>query len=117
MAPALKHIANAQEASIPNYKNFPNIFLGAIHSSTQDDSEKPITSGFYRIEKGATMTATYTYYEFKLVVAGDLIVSDSTGQKVKAVKGDIIYFPKGATITFETENGGEAFFVAQRASP
>lgn len=69
------------------------------NESTQDDPEKPITSGFYRIEKGATMTATYTYYEFKLVVAGDLVVSDSTGQKVKAMKGDILYFPKGATST------------------
>ena len=43
------------------------------------------------------MTATYTYYEFKLVIAGDLVVSDGTGQKVKAVKGDVLYFPKGVT--------------------
>lgn len=45
------------------------------------------------------MTSTYTYYEFKLVVAGDIIVTDSTGQKVKAVKGDMIYFPKDSTST------------------
>jgi uncharacterized cupin superfamily protein len=50
------------------------------------------------------MTATYGYYEFKLVVEGDIIVSDETGQRIKAVKGDILYFPKGATSEFVLDN-------------
>lgn len=66
-------------------------------SSTKDDPIAPLTSGFFRVDKGGKTTATYAYYEVKIIVEGDLIVSDGTGQKVNAVRGDVLYFPKGAT--------------------
>lgn len=59
----------------------------------------PITSGFFRVEKGGKATATYTYFEVKIITEGELIISDGTGQKVKAVIGDVLYFPKGSTST------------------
>lgn len=43
------------------------------------------------------MTTTYAYHEYKFITEGDIVISDATGQKVKAVKGDVVYFPKGAT--------------------
>ncbi|GAB7357343.1 hypothetical protein MBLNU459_g8295t2 [Dothideomycetes sp. NU459] len=83
---------------LPSYGEHKNIYIGDAVSSTQDDKEKPITSGFFRVEKGGKATATYTYFEVKVIVEDTLIVSDGTGQKVTAVKGDILYFPKDSTI-------------------
>ena len=46
-----------------------------------EDTEKPITSGLFRLEKGESLTYTYTYHEMKLIVDGTLIIEDETGQK------------------------------------
>lgn len=51
----------------------------------------------------------------KIIVDGQFTISDETGQKVEAKKGDVFYFPKGSKITFTTENFGLGFFVGQRA--
>jgi ethanolamine utilization protein EutQ (cupin superfamily) len=50
----------------------------------------------------------------KIVVEGSFDISDETGKKVHAVAGDVLYFPKGSTITFTTEDYGLGFFVGQR---
>lgn len=44
-----------------------------------------------------------------------MYISDETGQTVHATKGDVIYIPKGAKITFKTDDYGLAFYVGQRA--
>ncbi|KAH6975660.1 hypothetical protein EDB80DRAFT_883616 [Ilyonectria destructans] len=112
---ALQYFSKAQAAELPFYGNHKNFWIGDTVSSTKDDAISPLTSGFFRAAPGEKATSTYTYFEVKLVVEGDLIVSDGTGQRVQAVVGDVLYFPKGATITFESENGGCAFYVGQRA--
>jgi ethanolamine utilization protein EutQ (cupin superfamily) len=78
------------------------------------DSEKPITCGFYRLEKGTPLVYEYTYHEMKIIIEGEVEVSDETGQKVKAVAGDVFYFPKGSKITFNTPSHCLAFFVSGR---
>ena len=50
----------------------------------------------------------------KIIVEGDFEIEDETGQKVKAGKGDVFYFPEGAKITFRTVGGGYAFYCGQR---
>lgn len=50
----------------------------------------------------------------KIIVDGHFYISDETGQKVKAEKGDVFYFPKGSKITFETDDFGLAFYTGQR---
>lgn len=57
---------------------------------------------------------SYTYHEMKIIVDGEFDISDETGQKVHAVKGDVFYFPKGSKITFTTESFGLGFYVGQR---
>ena len=47
-----------------------------------EDTEKPITSGLFRLEKGESLTYTYTYHEMKLIVDGTLIIEDETGQNL-----------------------------------
>jgi ethanolamine utilization protein EutQ (cupin superfamily) len=48
----------------------------------------------------------------KIIISGSFDISDETGKKVHAVAGDVFYFPKGSKITFETTDGGLAFFVS-----
>ena len=79
-----------------------------------EDTEKPITSGLFRLEKGESLTYTYTYHEMKLIVDGTLIIEDETGQKKTGKVGDLFYFNKGTTVTFTTPDYGIGFFVGQR---
>jgi mannose-6-phosphate isomerase-like protein (cupin superfamily) len=70
-----------------------------------------VSCGFYRLEKGTPLVYTYTYDEMKIILEGQFEISDETGQKVTASPGDVFYFPKGAKITFTTEDYGLAFYV------
>jgi len=90
----------------------PSTFLK--HNQPAPDGVAPITSGFYRLEKGTPLVYDYTYHEMKIILDGEFDISDGLGQKVHAVKGDVFYFPKGSQITFTTESFGYAFYVGQR---
>ena len=50
----------------------------------------------------------------KIIVEGSFDITDDTGKSVHAVPGDCFYFPKGAKITFTTEDYGLACFTGQR---
>lgn len=52
----------------------------------------------------------------KIILDGVFEISDETGQTVKAGKGDVFFFPKGAKITFKTEEGALAWYCGQRKS-
>ena len=82
--------------------------------SVSEDTEKPITSGLFRLEAGESLEYTYTYHEMKLIVDGSFIIQDESGQKVTAKPGDLFYFPKGSAITFSTPDFGVGFFCGQR---
>jgi len=110
---AMNFFAGAKDRKIPIISG-DNIALHDIASSEKLDSEKPITCGFYRVDKGEPFTYTYTYHEMKIVIEGEFDISDETGQKVHAVAGDVFYFPKGSKITFTSETYGLAFFTGQR---
>ena len=88
--------------------------LGPCLDSCSTDTEKPITSGFFRLLKGTPLVYTYTYHEMKIIVEGEFDISDDQGNKVHATPGDVFYFPKGSKITFETESMGLGFFCGQR---
>jgi uncharacterized cupin superfamily protein len=86
-------------------------FLPLRIQSDHNDAEKPISCGFYRLEKGTPLVYEYTYHEMKIILEGEFEISDETGQKVKAGPGDVFYFPKGSKITFTTDSYGLAFYV------
>lgn len=73
-------------------------------------NECPLT----RLRIGTPLVYEYTYHEMKIIVDGSFDISDETGNKVHATKGDVFYFPKGSKITFTTEDFGLGFFVGQR---
>ncbi|KAL1881542.1 hypothetical protein Plec18167_003139 [Paecilomyces lecythidis] len=115
MAPvALKYYGQAQSNYKPPLIANENAYLGDVFSSEKENPEKPISAGFYRLEKGTPLVYEYTYDEMKIIVEGEFNISDETGQTVKAKPGDVFYFPKGAKITFTTETYGLAFYTGQR---
>ncbi|KAF4121393.1 Ethanolamine utilization protein EutQ [Geosmithia morbida] len=112
-SPAFQFYPQAQSAfKIPLLAN-DNAYLGDIFSS-ESTSDAPISSGLFRLKEGQPLTYTYKYDEMKIFLEGDYTITDTTGQTTKAKPGDVVFFPKGSTITFETENGGLAFYVGQR---
>jgi len=115
MAPlAFTHYAQAQTEFKPPLIANENAFLGDVATSEALDPTAPISAGFYRLEKGTPLVYDYTYHEMKIIVDGEFDISDETGQKVHAVKGDVFYFPKGSKITFTTETFGLGFYCGQR---
>ncbi|KAK6463909.1 hypothetical protein DFJ63DRAFT_54180 [Scheffersomyces coipomensis] len=92
-----------------------NSFLGDIFTSDAPKEEQ-MSCGFYKQEKGEPLVYTYTYDEMKIIleVEGEYWISDETGYKVAVAPGDVLYFKKGTTITFETTGYGYAFFTGLR---
>ena len=78
---AFKHYKQIKTQELPsmNIKNVP-AFLKDFAIS--DDSEKPITSGLFRLKAGESLKYTYTYHEMKFIVDGSFIIEDEAGQKV-----------------------------------
>ena len=50
----------------------------------------------------------------KLIIDGEFKIADETGTEVIATTGDLLYFPKGSTITSSTSDYGVGFFCGQR---
>ncbi|ODM21068.1 hypothetical protein SI65_04121 [Aspergillus cristatus] len=115
MATPFVYHAQAQSTFEPPLIANGNAFLGDLASSEQNAPEKPISCGFFRLEKGTPLVYEYTYDEMKIILEGEFTISDATGQSVQARRGDVFYFPKGSKITFVTQGGGLAFYTGQRA--
>lgn len=77
------------------------------------DPKAPIACGMFKIEKGKPLVYTYDYDDTKMILDGHIYFSDGT-QKVKGVPGDVMFFPKGSTITFSTDQSGLAWACGQR---
>ncbi|EMG50193.1 eutQ Acetate kinase EutQ [Candida maltosa Xu316] len=104
---------SVKPGQIPSPGN--NSFLGDVFTSDAPDDKK-ITCGFYRQEAGEPLVYTYTYDEMKIVleVEGEFTITDETGTKVIASPGDVLFFPKGTTITFATTGYALNFFTGLR---
>lgn len=74
-----------------------------------------MTAGLFRMNAGQPLTYIYTYEEVKLIVDGEFLLTDGTGQKVVAKAGDVMHFPKGSRIIFDTPNTALGYFCGQRA--
>ncbi|OGM47989.1 hypothetical protein ABOM_002703 [Aspergillus bombycis] len=111
MSVPFSHHANAQATFTPPLIANGNAFLGDIFSSDKDNVEKPITAGFFRLEKGSSLVHTYICDEMKLITEGEFQISDETGQTVIAKPGDVFYFPRGTKATYTTESYGVGFYV------
>tara|TARA_R110002050_G_scaffold57423_1_gene128781 strand:+ start:1847 stop:2287 length:441 start_codon:yes stop_codon:yes gene_type:complete len=109
---SLQMFKNAQEMPIASM-NEPgvNAYFEDIVGSA--DPKAPLSCGMFKIEKGNELVYTYDYDDTKIILDGHIYFADGT-QKVKGEKGDVLFFPKGATITFSTDESGLAYACGQR---
>ena len=110
---AFKYYEQIKSQELPSME-IDNVQAFLKDFAVSKDSEKPITSGLFRLKAGESLKYTYTYHEMKFIVDGSFIIEDETGQKVTAKPGDLFYFPKGTSITFYTPAFGLGFFCGQR---
>jgi ethanolamine utilization protein EutQ len=74
---------------------------------TQDRS--PMGAGYMSLDKGE-MQWTLTYDEIDIVLEGELVITRGREQ-VRGRTGDVIYIPKGSSITFGTPNWTRFVYV------
>lgn len=65
----------------------------------------PVTIGYGRYAPGQSLTETMVVHDTMIVLDGRLSVSTGNGI-VTAGPGDIVYMPKGETVTITTEGEG-----------
>ncbi len=87
----------------------------ALSDITTSDENTPMTCGLFSLAKSNPLEYTYTYNEAKFIVSGEMTLAEEGGETFHATAGDIIYFEKGAKITFTSDSSGLAFYCGQRA--
>ena len=108
--PPLKVVkmANVQMDRFLEGKTTPgtNVWLKDV-VVTQDRS--PMGTGYMSLDKGE-MQWTLTYDEIDIVLEGELVITRGNEQ-VRGKTGDVIYVPKGSSITFGTPNWARFVYV------
>ena len=74
---------------------------------TEDRS--PMGAGYMSLDKGE-MQWTLTYDEIDIVLEGELVITRGSEQ-VRGKTGDVIYIPKGSSITFGTPSWTRFVYV------
>ena len=108
--PPLKvvRMANVQVEPFLEGKTTPgtNVWLKDV-IVTKDRS--PMGSGYMSLDKGE-MAWTLDYDEIDIVLEGELVITRGQEQ-VRGKTGDVIYIPKGSSITFGTPNWTKFVYV------
>ena len=108
--PPLKVVkmANVQMEQFLEGKTTPgtNVWLKDV-VVMQDRS--PMGTGYMSLDKGE-MQWTLTYDEIDIVLEGELVITRGNEQ-VRGKTGDVIYIPKGSSITFGTPNWTRFVYV------
>jgi ethanolamine utilization protein EutQ (cupin superfamily) len=113
MIMGMKHFDKAQSKPITSLGiEGINVYLQDTVSSNNDTAA--ITGGFFRMEAGNPLEYTYSYDECKIMLEGEMTITESGGETVNLKPGDVIYFDSGTTVTFSSQSSGTAFYVGQR---
>ena len=86
----------------------------ALSDLVTSEENAPLTCGLFSLAKSNPLEYTYTYNEAKFIVSGEMTLAEEGGETFHATAGDIIYFDKGAKITFTSDSSGLAFYCGQR---
>jgi ethanolamine utilization protein EutQ len=87
----------------------------AIGDSLSNPEGSVMSAGFFELKASEPLVYTYTYDEMKVVVQGEFILTDqATGEVTHAKERDVLFFPKGTTVKFETPDYGLGFFTGDR---
>ena len=110
---AMKYFNQAQQKEIASLNiEGINAFLQDAVSSNNESA--PITCGFFRMEAGNPLEYTYSYDECKIMLEGEMTLTEEGGETVTMKPGDVVYFDSGTKITFSSNTSGTAFYVGQR---
>ncbi|MEP7134266.1 MAG: cupin domain-containing protein [Chloroflexota bacterium] len=101
-------LANVQVEQFLEGKTTPgmNVWLKDV-VVTQDRS--PMGAGYMSLDQGE-MAWTLTYDEIDIVLEGELVITRDNEQ-VRGKTGDVIFIPKGSSITFGTPNWTRFVYV------
>ncbi|TDU02150.1 ethanolamine utilization protein EutQ [Streptomyces sp. 846.5] len=102
------------------FENLPSMnvegceaFIGDVH---QNPGGSVLCSGFFELIASAPLVYEYTYDEMKIVIEGEFTLTDqATGQVVHAKPRDVLFFPKGTTVVFETPDRALGFYTGHRS--
>jgi len=99
----------------------PSMNIDGVHAYINDmiftnDPVSPVVCGLFRMEKGAPLEYTYTYDDVKIILEGEMTVSEEGGKTVDAKPGDIFLYREGAKVTFSSNSSGLGFYCGQRAA-
>jgi len=75
----MNHIGKITDTELPLFAG-DNAYLKDFAIS--NDEEAPIAAGLFRLEAGNPITYTYTYEEMKLIIDGELQITDESGETV-----------------------------------
>ena len=110
---AMRYFSKAQDKEIKSLGlDGINAFLEDVVSSNNEAS--PITAGFFKMEAGNPLEYTYSYDECKIMLAGEMTITEVGGETVHLKPGDVVYFDAGTKVIFSSETSGTAFYVGQR---
>ena len=87
--------------------------IGQKESITSPISEN-LSIGYYKVEPGTPeLTIEMPFEEVDYVLEGTATISDETGNKYTAKKGDLVYIGKGSklTINYSADVGFEGVYV------
>jgi ethanolamine utilization protein EutQ (cupin superfamily) len=87
-------------------------FLDDLASSGHKTA--PITAGLFRMGRGPALPYTYEFDEYKIVLEGEMDVTEDNGTVHQLKAGDLISFSAGDKVKFSSRSSGLAFYVAQR---
>lgn len=109
----IKKIENAFTYDITDLK-LPNIKAYMSDLMTSENKDAAITCGLFKQEAGDPCPYTYEAEEFKILLEGELSVTNDRGETFDLQPGEIIFFGKGEKVKFSSKSRGLAFYVAQR---
>lgn len=87
-------------------------FLDDLGSSRSNGP--PITAGLFRMGAGEALRYSYEFDEFKLILEGEMTVTEDSGTVYELKVGDLIQFAAGTKVQFSSRSSDVAFFVAPR---
>tara|TARA_B100000378_G_scaffold239321_1_gene207119 strand:- start:368 stop:703 length:336 start_codon:yes stop_codon:yes gene_type:complete len=99
---------NITDLKLPGIKAFMSDVM------TSENKDAPITCGLFKQEAGNPCPYTYEAEEFKILLEGELSVTNDRGETYDMKPGEILFFGKGEKVEFSSKSSGLAFYVAQR---
>lgn len=110
---SVKVFASAAQLNLTDMKIPETVaFADDLHSS--GNLKAPITAGLFRMGRGKALPYTYEFDEYKMVLEGEMTVTDADGTIYELRAGDLIFFSKGSVVKFSSNSSGLVFYCAQR---